>query len=124
MMAASLLIVDDHAGFRAAARRLLEADGWDVVGEAADGAGALAAARALRPDVILLDIGLPDVDGFAIAEQLAGGPARVILVSSRDRAAYGDRIGLSPVAGFIEKDRLDGDRVRAVLDHRDAGGGT
>ena len=69
-----MLIVDDHDGFRASARALLEAEGFAVVGDAADGAGAVAAAERLRPDVVLLDVQLPDVDGFAVAERLAGRP--------------------------------------------------
>src|ERR1700750_2231397 len=83
-MSARVLIVDDHAPFRALARRLLIDDGFDVVGEAADGATAIDAARALRPDVVLLDVQLPDVDGFRVAQALAGAsptPA-VVLVSS------------------------------------------
>ena len=70
-MSARVLIVDDHAPFRALARRVLTADGFDIVGEAADGASALDAARALRPDVVLLDVQLPDVDGFRVAQELA-----------------------------------------------------
>ena len=71
-MSARVLIVDDHAPFRALARRLLTADGFDIVGEAADGASAIDAARALHPDVVLLDVQLPDVDGFRVAQALAG----------------------------------------------------
>jgi DNA-binding NarL/FixJ family response regulator len=84
-MAVRVLIVDDHARFRALARLLLVADGFDVVGEAGDGAQALVAARALHPDVVLLDVQLPDEDGFAVAGTLAArrpAPA-VVLVSSR-----------------------------------------
>jgi DNA-binding NarL/FixJ family response regulator len=109
------LVVDDHAGFRAAARRLLESEGWTVVGEAADGATALAAAAALRPDVVLLDIGLPDIDGFAVARGLAGGSADVVLVSSRDPEAFTGRLAASAAVGFIAKADLDGARLRAVL---------
>ena len=67
----TILIVDDHAGFRHQARALLEADGFVVIGEADDGATGLAAARALRPDLVLLDIGLPDIEGFEVARELA-----------------------------------------------------
>ena len=74
----TILIVDDNAGFRVQARALLEADGFDVVGEAADGISGLAAARTLRPDLVLLDIGLPDVEGFEVARELAvDGPPPV-----------------------------------------------
>jgi DNA-binding NarL/FixJ family response regulator len=110
------LVVDDHAGFRAAARRLIEAEGWTVVGEARDGASALIAAAALRPDVVLLDIGLPDIDGFAVADGLAGGAADVVLVSSRDPEAFAGRVAASPVRGFIPKADLDGERLRALLE--------
>ena len=114
--AARVLVVDDHDGFRATARRMLEADGWLVVGEAIDGVSALDAAARLRPDVVLLDIGLPDMDGFTVADRLAtaDGPP-VVLVSSRDSSAYGDRLLTSPAAGFIGKGDLDGSRLRRIL---------
>lgn len=116
MSAARVLVVDDHAGFRATARRMLEAEGWRVVGEAADGASALDAAARLRPDLVLLDIGLPDIDGFAVADQLASAAVRnVVLVSSRDRASYGDRIDRSSARGFIGKGDLDGAGLRRLL---------
>lgn len=109
------LVVDDHAGFRAAARRLLESEGWIVVGEAADGAAALMAAASLRPDMVLLDIGLPDIDGFEVAEGLAGSPVDVVLISSRDGEAFGSRVAASPAVGFIAKADLDGATLRALL---------
>ncbi|HEV8280630.1 MAG TPA: response regulator [Candidatus Limnocylindrales bacterium] len=118
MTARTILVVDDHAGFRATARRLLERDGWTVVGEAADGAAALAAVAALAPDVVLLDIGLPDIDGFVVTERLAAGagdtPA-VVLVSSRDLGTYGARVATSSALGFIAKDDLVGGRLRAMV---------
>jgi len=114
-----VLVVDDHAGFRAAARRVLEADGWSVVGEAVDGTSALAVAERLDPDVVLLDIGLPDHDGFAIADRLAGlVSARIVLISSRERAAYGDRLASSAAVGFISKGELDGTALRRLVDRR------
>jgi DNA-binding NarL/FixJ family response regulator len=110
-------VVDDHGGFRTTARRLLERDGWTVVGEAADGRSGLAAAAALAPDVVLLDIGLPDVDGFTVAERLAATApaASVVLISSRDHDAYRERVRTSPAAGFIAKDRLDGALLRSLV---------
>ena len=118
MNAPTVLVVDDHAGFRATARRLLEGDGWTVIGEAEDAASALTAVSALQPDVVLLDIGLPGIDGFEVAERLAvatdGGPA-VVLVSSRDRSAYGGRLAASPAIGFVAKDELDGPGLRALV---------
>lgn len=118
MTAQTILVVDDHAGFRATARRLLERDGWTVVGEAEDGASALVAAAALSPDVVLLDVGLPDSDGFTVAERLRaadGKPPAVVLVSSRDPGAYGSRVTTSSALGFIAKDDLVGGRLRAMV---------
>ena len=99
-MPQTVLIVDDHAGFRGFARRLLEAGGFTVVGEAEDGASALAAVEALRPELVLLDVVLPDTDGFAVAERLAersDGPV-VVLTSSREAADFGERLDRSPRA--------------------------
>lgn len=115
-----MLIVDDHASFRSLARRLLVADGFDVVGEAGDGAAAVAAVRSLAPDVVLLDIRLPDLDGFGVAEVLAGddggyGAPAVVLVSSRSRGDYGPRVDASPARGFIAKHDLTGDALRRLL---------
>ncbi|HEU5254125.1 MAG TPA: response regulator [Solirubrobacterales bacterium] len=109
-MAKSVLIVDDHPGFRASARRMLEASGYAVVGEAADGEAAIAAAGALGPDLVLLDVQLPDLDGFAVAARLQGleGAPAVVLTSSRDRADFGDAVAESPARGFIAKAELSG----------------
>jgi len=122
-----VLIVDDHAPFRALARMLLVADGFEVVGEAADGAGALRAARQLEPDVVVLDVQMPGVDGFGVdgfgvAEALAGqAPApAVVLVSSRSRTDYGRRVDDSAAQGFIAKAELSGAALRFVLEGRRA----
>ena len=113
----TILIVDDHRGFRAQARTLLEAEGCSVVGEAPDGRSAIAASRALRPDLVLLDIGLPDIDGFDVARSLAASeaPPLVILISSRDAAAYGPRIGACGALGFLSKDDLSGAAIDALV---------
>lgn len=112
----TILIVDDHVGFRAQARALLEADGFSVVGEAADGRSALKAARSLRPDVVLLDVGLPDLEGFDVARQLVmnGTPPLVVLTSSRQASEYGPRVASSGALGFIPKDELSGPAIRAL----------
>ncbi len=112
----SILIIDDHAPFRVQVRALLENDGFDVVGEANDGISGLAIARSLRPDLVLLDIGLPDIEGFEVARELAidGPPPLVVLTSSRDASSYGPRLGRIRVLGFIPKDELSGDAIRAL----------
>jgi DNA-binding NarL/FixJ family response regulator len=112
----TVLIVDDHAAFRASARALLQAGGFDVVGEAADGAAAVAAVATLRPEIVLLDIQLPDVDGLAVAEQLAAAPDPpvVVLISSRDATAYGPRLQQTSARGFIPKGVLSGEALAAL----------
>jgi DNA-binding NarL/FixJ family response regulator len=117
-MASTVLIVDDHPSFRATARAVLQADGFRVVGEAADGAEALAKASELHPDVVVLDVQLPDSDGFEIAARLrANGRApAVVLVSSRDATDYGDLIPASGARGFVPKAELSGAAVRALLE--------
>lgn len=113
----SVLIVDDHPTFRATAHALLEAEGFDVVGEAADGASALEAAERLQPDVILLDVQLPDIDGFEVAARLSadGVGARIVLVSSRDGSDFGPLVERSGAAGFIPKAELSGAAVSNLL---------
>jgi DNA-binding NarL/FixJ family response regulator len=113
----TLLIVDDHAGFRSSARALLEADGWLVVGEAGTGIQAIAAAHRLRPDAVLLDIALPDIDGFAVCESIMQDEtihAIVVLTSSRNPASYGSRLSTSQARGFIPKDELSAVSLRAL----------
>lgn len=109
-MSTSVLIVDDHPSFRASARRMLEADGYTVVGEAADGEAALAAVAELGPDLVLLDVQLPGIDGFEVAARLGagGGAPAIVLTSSRDGAEYGDAVAESPARGFIAKAELSG----------------
>jgi DNA-binding NarL/FixJ family response regulator len=107
----TLLIVDDHAGFRSFARALLESEGYDVIGEAPDGESAIAAARQLKPAIVLLDIALPDIDGFAVCEQItesSGERPLVVLTSSRDESSYRDRIASSSASGFIPKNDISG----------------
>jgi DNA-binding NarL/FixJ family response regulator len=113
----TVVIVDDHAGFRSSAKALLEAEGFDVVGEAGDGASGLAAVGLLRPRVVLLDIQLPDIDGFEVAERLAGAgdPPVVVLVSTREISAYRRRLARSPARGFISKSELSGSALSALV---------
>jgi DNA-binding NarL/FixJ family response regulator len=109
--------VDDYVLFRSSAHRMLESVGYDVVGEAGDGASAIAAVRELRPDVVLLDVQLPDMDGFEVARQLAGEPGApaVILTSIRDASDYSARLPASTARGFIPKVELSESRIAAVL---------
>jgi DNA-binding NarL/FixJ family response regulator len=113
----SVLIVDDHDLFRARARALLEAEGYDVVGEADDGASAIDAATRLGPDVVLLDVQLPGRDGFSIAAELgtASGAPAIVLISSRQAADYGSRVVESPALGFIHKPDLSRASLEALV---------
>lgn len=116
-MRCTVLIVDDHPSFRASARCVLEAEGFQVIGEAADGASALAECVRLRPRVVLLDVQLPDLDGFDVCARLtahAGHPA-VILTSSRDRADLGPLVSTSGASGFVPKAELSGERMQELL---------
>lgn len=116
-MGETVLIVDDHPTFRTNARLLLETDGFEVVGEAPDGDRAIAAERALRPDIVLVDVRLPDTDGFAVAEvmtALPDGPA-VVITSSSDDPLYPDRALRSGARGFVAKHDLWGPALGALL---------
>jgi DNA-binding NarL/FixJ family response regulator len=108
MSGGTVLIVDDNTEFRQLARRLLEYGGYEVVAEAEDAAGAIRAYAALRPDIVLLDVQLPDLDGFAIAEILAAEapPPIVVLISSRDRGAYRRKLAATPARAFLPKGEL------------------
>ena len=112
-----VLIVDDHAPFRSIVRQVLTADEFLVVGEAADGAEAIRACGELHPDLVLLDVQLPDIDGFAVASVLTTGidPPAVVLVSSRSRTDYGSRIADCRAHGYIAKAELSGPAVRRLL---------
>jgi DNA-binding NarL/FixJ family response regulator len=116
-MGKTILIVDDHPGFRLCAREFLEAEGFDVVGEAGDAASAVAAARELAPDVVLLDIQLPDSNGVDAAKQIerrAGRPA-IVLTSSREVSYLAAALADSPASGFIPKSELSGAAVLALV---------
>jgi DNA-binding NarL/FixJ family response regulator len=111
-----VVIVDDHAAFRASARRLLELEGWIVVGEAGDAESAVATVERVQPDLVLLDIALPDATGFDVAERLTGARARIVLVSSRDPEDFGGRVRRSGAVGFIPKDELSGATLAELLE--------
>jgi DNA-binding NarL/FixJ family response regulator len=112
-----VLIVDDNAPFRVAARALLEAGGFQVAGDAVDGASAVTETAAVRPDVVLLDIGLPDMDGFTVCGKLTAVLPHVVVVlcSVRDAESYGDAISRSAAAGFLLKSQLSAQRLAGIL---------
>jgi DNA-binding NarL/FixJ family response regulator len=114
----TVLIVDDHPSFRASARAILEAEGFEVIGEAEDGGSAIAQVKRLRPDVVLLDVQLPDMDGFEVCEGCGhnGRKPSIVLVSSRDASDYGDLIELSGARGFIPKAELSGQALAALVE--------
>ena len=113
----TVLIVDDHAAFRAGARAVLEADGYDVVGEAPDGQAGIDAAALLHPDVVLLDVRLPDMDGFTVAGRLAddGCASAVIVTSSSDDPLYPERAQSSGARGFVAKHDVCGAALDRIL---------
>jgi two-component system nitrate/nitrite response regulator NarL len=119
-VAPTVVIVDDHAGFRAEAAQLLKAAGYEVVASCPDGRSALAAISQLHPDVVLLDVQLPDTDGFRLIAQLdaAEEGATIILTSSREAADYGNRVGRSGAAGFITKAELSARSLAQVVPWR------
>jgi DNA-binding NarL/FixJ family response regulator len=114
----TVLVVDDHPTFRATARALLEAEGFDVVGEAEDGVGALAEIARLRPEIVLLDVQLPDIDGFEVARRAStvdAEPPQIVLTSSRDASDFGPLVADSGARGFVAKDALSGAAIAALL---------
>ena len=114
-MPRTVVIVDDHAPFRASVRKLLELEGYEVVGEAGDAATAVATVEALRPEIVLLDVVLPDGSGFDVADELAPSGVKVVLVSSHDRADLASRVRRTTAAGFIPKDELSSETLAELL---------
>ena len=115
-MKASVLIVDDHPAFRASARSLLEGEGYEVVAETDSGESAIELALELAPDVVLLDVALPDLSGLEVAERLAESRSKVVLVSSRDPRDFGARFRRTSAVGFIPKDNLSGETLKELLE--------
>jgi DNA-binding NarL/FixJ family response regulator len=113
----TVLIVDDHDEFRAAARAWLETDGFRVVGEAADGESALVEVDRLGPEVVLLDVQLPGISGFDVADELAlrHEPPIVVLISSRNGSSYRTRLATTRARGFISKEDLTSARLAALV---------
>lgn len=113
---ATVLVVDDHAGFRGVARRMLEGAGFSVSEAATGGEGATAAA-ALRPELVLLDVQLPDLDGFAVAELIAekAPDSTVVLISSHEASDFGGRVEAASAAGFVTKDELSAAVLRRLM---------
>src|SRR3954454_8339619 len=109
----TVLIVDDHAGFRRQARRVLEAEGYEVIGEAGTGAGGIDAASRLAPDVVLLDVHLPDASGFDIVSRMR--TSSVVLISTHDRQDYAELTSNSGARGFLAKDQLTGTSLEALV---------
>ena len=117
-VAHTVVIVDDHPSFRASARAILEASKFEIVAEASDGAAALAAVAEHCPDVVLLDVQLPDMTGFEICDLLdeeAGRLPAIVLTSSRDQADYGDLVESSCARGFLPKAELSGEALAALV---------
>jgi DNA-binding NarL/FixJ family response regulator len=113
----TIVIVDDNAGFRASARRVLEDQGYRVLAEAADGSSGLRAALDADPEVALIDVQLPDIDGFEVARRLreARAPAAVVLTSSRDAVDFGPLIAASGARGFVPKGGLSAGALESLL---------
>lgn len=116
-MGTSLLIVDDHQAFRDFAGSLLDAAGFEVMDGVADGEAALKQVARLRPDVVLVDVELPGIDGFEVAARLSrrDAPPQIVLTSSRAAADFGDQLQRAPVRGFIPKRELSAAALTALV---------
>ncbi len=117
-MSETVVIVDDNAAFRANARVLLRYEGYEVIGEAADGTSGLDLVHRLRPKIALLDVQLPDIDGFSVAHRVRaeGDETAVVIISTRDAIDYGAAVSDCGARGFIAKSELCGDALRALLE--------
>ncbi|HJP64722.1 MAG TPA: response regulator transcription factor [Actinomycetota bacterium] len=117
-MNTTVLIVDDHETFRSFARAILESDGFEVIAEAGDGTSGIEAVTSRRPDLVVLDVQLPDINGFEVLKRLRseGDATPVVLTSSRDATSYGDQVDSSGAVGFVPKAELSGAAIRALLE--------
>jgi DNA-binding NarL/FixJ family response regulator len=115
---ATIVIVDDDPRFRGIARRLLESEGFEVIGEASDGGEALSVARELEPDIVLLDVQLPDIDGIEVASQLTadGSGAAIVLTSTRDESDFGPQLAQSGARGFVPKGEISAERITSLCE--------
>ncbi len=116
-MRTTVVIVDDHEQFRASARAMLESEGFAVVGEAQNAEEALEAVMRLRPNILLLDVQLPDLDGFEVARRIAAGTLRpaIVLMSNRSAATYAMQLASTPARGFIAKVDLSGAALAVLV---------
>ncbi len=113
----TVLIVDDHEGYRTFLAKLLEGESLTVCGTTGDGESALDVVRDVEPDVVVLDVQLPGIDGFEVAKRIAEYPHHpvVILTSTRDAEDFGSRIALAPVLGFVPKHEMSLVRLESML---------
>jgi two-component system response regulator EvgA len=113
-----IVIVDDDPTFLTTVRTLLEADGFEVVGEALNGVEGVAAVEELKPDVVLLDVNLPDIDGFEVVKRLTdrGRAPPIVLTSIRSESDFGDLVEKSRAYGFITKAEISGAALSRILD--------
>ena len=117
-MSETVLIVDDHPSFRASARRMLEANGYDVVGELDNGDAVVAAVEKLNPEVLLLDVHLPDIDGFEVTRRVLdanGATPQIVLISSHDLTDLDEAVGTSGARGFIAKSELSAEAISSLI---------
>ncbi|HET6506223.1 MAG TPA: response regulator transcription factor [Baekduia sp.] len=118
-MPTKVLIVDDHPSFRSAARLLLEHEGFEVIGEAENGEMGIERTTQLHPDIVLLDVNLPDLDGFDVATRITKADGehlpKIVLTSSRDPREFGPLVGASGASGFVPKGELSAARINALL---------
>lgn len=114
-MSQRIIIVDDYAPFRESARTLLESESFEVVGEAEDGLSAVRLAAEVEPDVVLLDVHLPDIDGFEVARRMRDLPSPPIVILTSSRDDYRSLVEASAARAFVLKDELSGETLASAL---------